>query len=247
MRHAATRLAALIAMLASGLAGAGSFGVSPIRVDLDRATRSAVVEVSNDDQRKLSFQVKLMEWTQDAAGQDQYAESQDLIFFPPLFTVNPGEKRILRVGAKPGGAPGPREKTYRLFIEELPPPAPPGAGAQLRIALRFALPIFVAPVAPQKRPAIDLVRNGAGKVTVRLGNQGNQSYKVESLRLRRGTDTVGEAQGWYVLAGASRDFDVPVEAAKCPLAGTVELEAQSEGVVLARQSLEATASLCQRP
>lgn len=226
---------------------AGSFGVSPIRVDFDRATRTAVVEVTNDDERKLSFQMKLVEWTQDAAGQDQYADSQDLIFFPPLFTVNPSEKRILRIGTKPGAVAGPREKTYRLFIEELPPPADPAAGAQLRIALRFALPVFIAPVAPQKKLVVESAVPRAGKAVLRLRNDGTQSVKLETLRLRRGAEMVGESQGWYVLAGATREFEVQVDAAKCPLAGPIDVEAQTEGVVQARLTLEASPLLCQRP
>jgi fimbrial chaperone protein len=242
-----TRFAAAAACALPLIAAAGSFGVSPIRVDLDRGARSAVVEVTNDDQRKLSFQVKLAEWTQDASGQDQHADSSDLIFFPPIFTVEPGEKRIIRVGTKPGAAPGEREKAYRLYIEELPPPAEPGGGAQLRIALRFALPVFVAPAAPQKRLAVELARAAPGKVNVRLANQGNQSHKIESVRLRRGNDVVGEIPGWYVLAGATRDYTVPVERARCPLEGPLEVVAQNEGAVLVRQSVEAASQLCQQP
>lgn len=241
------KLAAVLVLLLPTPAAAGSFGVSPIRVDLDRNSRSAVVDVTNDDQRPLSFQVKLAEWTQDAAGQDQHVDSSELIFFPPLFTLRPGEKRIIRLGTKPGAVPGEREKAYRLYIEELPPPAEPGGGAQLRIALRFALPVFVAPAAPQKRLAMEHARALPGRVEVRLANSGNQSQKLESIRLRRGSEIVGEIQGWYVLAGATRDYSVPVEASLCPLQGTLEVEAQNEGVVVARQPLDAAPQLCQRP
>ena len=246
MRHAVRSFALLSTVLPS-LALAGSFGVSPIRVDLDRAARSAVVEVSNDDQRKMSFQAKLMEWTQDAEGKDVYADSNDLVFFPPLFTVNPGEKRIMRVGTKTGAAPGAVEKTYRLYIEELPPPAEASAGAQLRIALRFALPIFVAPAAPGKKLAVDGVRAQPGSLTLRLRNDGNQSSKLESVRVRSGAEAVGEAQGWYVLAGKARDFEVKVDPAKCPLSGPLEVEAQTEGVVIVRTALGDPAPLCKRP
>ncbi len=247
MRHSAPRLAILLASLVTSHALAGSFGVSPIRVDFNRSTRTAVVEVTNDDERKLSFQMKLVEWTQDAAGQDQYADSQDLIFFPPLFTVNPNEKRILRIGTKPATAPGAREKTYRLFIEELPPPADPAAGAQLRIALRFALPVFLAPVTAQKKLVVESVVPRAGKAVVRVRNDGTQSVKLETLRLRRGAEQVGESQGWYVLAGATREFEVHADAAKCPIGGPIEVEAQTEGVVQVRHTLEASPLLCQRP
>src|SRR5512140_3419810 len=106
---------ALLALLAAAGARAGSFGVSPTRVDLDRGAKSAIIEVTNDDEAKLSFQAKLFEWRQGADGKDEYAESQDLIYFPQIFTIAPKAKRIIRVGIK--GPPGDVEKAYRLFVE----------------------------------------------------------------------------------------------------------------------------------
>lgn len=247
MRQAVSLLAALLLLLLPSLAVAGSFGVSPIRVDLDRGNRSAVVQITNEDERKLSFQVKLVEWTQDANGQDQYAESQDLIFFPPLFSLNPNEKRLLRIGTKTGATPGVAERSYRLYIEELPPPAEAGVGAQLRIALRFALPIFVAPASPSRKLVVESVRAQAGSVTLRLRNEGSQSTRLETVRVRQAGQAVSEAQGWYVLAGKARDFEVKVDPGKCPLTGPLEVEAQAEGVVLVRDTLADAAALCKRP
>ena len=247
MRLAVPLFAAALPMLLSSPALAGSFGVSPIRIDLSRATRTAVVEVTNDDQSRLSFQAKLVEWTQDAEGEDVYLPSSDLVFFPPLFTVNPGEKRIVRMGTKAGAAPGELERSYRLYIEELPPPAEAGAGAQLRIALRFGLPVFVAPATPARKLVMEDVRIHPGRLTLRLRSTGNQSSKLETIRLRNATETLGEGQGWYVLADRAREFDVKVDPAKCPLSGPLELEALAQGVVLARQTLADPASLCKRP
>src|SRR4051812_48428578 len=123
-----------VAFVGCSIAAAGSFGVAPTRVDLGKGARSSLVEVSNDDTRKLSFQVRLFQWTQDAQGKDAYQENQDLIFFPPLFTVNPGDKRVIRVGLK-GSAPPPGEIAYRLFIEEIPEPAVAAAGPEVKVVL----------------------------------------------------------------------------------------------------------------
>ena len=65
----------LAALLFSLAAHGGDFGVSPIRVDLDRNTKSALITVTNDDARPLAFQVRAMEWTQDAAGADRASRS----------------------------------------------------------------------------------------------------------------------------------------------------------------------------
>src|SRR5450432_1756242 len=100
---------------------AGEFTINPLRVNLDRATRSSEITVRNDDTAPLRMQVQAMSWRQDAEGKDQYEVSDDLIYFPRALEILPGESRIIRVGVK--AAPVSREETYRLFIEELPPAA----------------------------------------------------------------------------------------------------------------------------
>lgn len=61
------RSLAFMFVIFSTTAYAGDFGVSPIRVELDRGTKSALITVSNEDSRPLAFQVRALAWTQDAA------------------------------------------------------------------------------------------------------------------------------------------------------------------------------------
>src|SRR5271169_3390931 len=78
----------VLAMTLAPSAHAGLFGITPIRVDLDRENRTGSFTVTNDDPDKaLQMQAKLMEWTQDAEGKDIYAPSNDLVFFPQIFSV----------------------------------------------------------------------------------------------------------------------------------------------------------------
>lgn len=238
-------LIAACAGLAASLAFAGSFGVAPTRIDLGNGARSSLVEVTNDDTRKLSFQVRLSAWKQDAAGKDAYAESQDLIFFPPLFTVNPGDKRVIRVGLK-GAEALAREAAYRLYIEEIPEPTAGASGSEVKVVLRFGVPIFVAPATPRKAFAMEDVAIERGKVAFRIRNDGNQSAKFEILKVARGERTLAEATGWYVLPGATRAFEVPVEPASCVDSGALEVQALADGVALKRD-VAATPALCARP
>jgi fimbrial chaperone protein len=236
---------AFAACSAGTFAGAGSFGVTPTRIDLQKGARSSLVEVSNDDARKLSFQVRLARWRQDAAGKDEYADSQDLIFFPPLFSVAPGDKRVIRIGLKAGDAPA-SEAAYRLFIEEIPEPSAAGAGPEVKVVLRFGVPVFVAPAAPRRSFVVEDVAAMPGKVALRIRNDGNQGAKFESVKVLRDGKTLAEATGWYVLPGAARTFDVPVEASRCVTSGALEVVAQAEGLALKR-ALAATPALCARP
>lgn len=237
-------LAALAAALAASLpAAAGSFGVSPIRVDLDRSTRTGIVTVSNDDSRKLSFRMKLFEWTQDEKGEDAHAESADLIFFPQIMTVEPGDKRVIRVGTR-AGEPG-REKAYRLFIEELQDPATAGAqGAQVAVLLRFGVPVFVAPPSGAANPEFASASVARGKVVLRIRNAGTRHVRFDELTLRAGEDVIARTSGWYVFPGATRAFEIPVPRDKCRSSGRLEIVAGMEGREI-RQAIEAQPLLCE--
>ena len=146
-----TALKRLVRIFCCGLAllalpvAAGNFGVSPIRVELDRNGKTGAITVSNDDTDALRVQIRLFEWTQDAAGKDQYRESEDLLYFPNLMALEKNEQKLVRVGLRTPAAA--QEKTYRLFVEELPGPPSPGTASGARVALRvrFGVPIFLKP------------------------------------------------------------------------------------------------------
>lgn len=231
----------LLAAAAAALpapATAFAFGVSPIRLDFDATTRTAAITVSNDDQVKLSFQVRLMRWTQDRDGTDQYEESRDLIYFPRQMMVDPQEKRVIRVGTQ--GAPGEAESAYRLVIEEMAPPEGPGTrGTAVAVRVRFAVPVFVAPAAAAANAMLEHLQVRGGEIRFRLGNGGKRHLKAETIALYRGDALLKQVAGWYVLPGARREFAVTVPPEKCP--GPVTLVIKGEGVELRRElTLDAT-------
>src|SRR5271169_816467 len=126
---------------------ASDFTINPLQVSLEGSNRASEVVVRNDDSTPLRMQVQAMSWRQDAEGKDQYEVADDLLYFPRAMEIAPGESRIVRVGVK--SVPVSREEAYRLFIEELPPAAPPSPepqGASLRVFLRIGVAVFVAPV-----------------------------------------------------------------------------------------------------
>lgn len=238
------RAMALATTLAAGAAFAGAFGVTPLRIDLDGAARTGLITVSSDDDRRLHFQVKLFQWSQDAAGEDVYVESSDLVFFPQIFTVEPRQKRAIRVGTK--GAPPPAEKAYRLFIEEMPDPAEAAAsGAQVAVRLRFGVPIFSSDGKGAPKLEVIETRAGKGEVLFKVRNHGDRQIRFDDISLLKDGRTVGQHSGWYVFPGLEREFKVPVARDACPLIGRIDVRATGEGKEL-RSSLEAPGDLCER-
>lgn len=243
VRGSAGRACAVLALAAvvvawPAAARAGEFRVTPIRLDLAAGGQgSGVVNVVNEGQEPLSFQVQAREWTQDAEGKDVYAETADLIFFPQLLTTAVGETKVIRVGTKV--PPSAREKCYRLFIEEIPK-RQDAAGAVVRIAIRFGVPIFRLPAVEKKEGLLEEATVEQGTFTARIRNTGTVHLKVDELAVV-GKDAAGEEvfretpSGWYVLPGASRAQSVAIPPEVCGRIRTIAVSARCEELVLTRE------------
>jgi fimbrial chaperone protein len=222
-------------------AEAGQFGVSPIRIDLDRSARSGAITVSNDEQADpLRVQLRLFEWTQDAEGKDNYRENEDLLYFPRLMTLDKGEQKLVRVGLR---TPSPeREKSYRLFIEELPDPPTPG-GSRVAIAVRFGVPIFLKPVQEEVRGEIEKLAMEKGVLRVGVRNSGNVHFTIKSITATSGEAFSKEMPGWYLLAGAAREHTVEVPAQDCAKLRQMEVIVKAEQLEL-KGTLDVNAAMC---
>jgi len=99
---------------------AADFQIQPTTMNLSRKVRSGVFSVINNGNEKIDFQVSAKEWKQDEKGKDIYEDTEDIIFFPKVMSVEPNSQRAIRVGLKT--PPSAREKTYRLFVQEIPTP-----------------------------------------------------------------------------------------------------------------------------
>jgi fimbrial chaperone protein len=222
---------------------AGQFGVSPIRLDLDRGAKTGAVTISNDETDKpLQVQMKLFAWTQDADGKDQYEESGDLTFFPRMMTLPPQEQRLLRAGIRL--PPGTTERSYRLFVEEIPEPGKgTAAGAQVSVAIRFGVPIFVGPLKENAQGMIDKAAVTKGTLQVLVRNTGNVHFMIQTLTARSGDTFNNEVSGWYLLPGASRNHSISIPKDVCLKLSKVDVTVKTDKLELTR-SVDIDKSMC---
>jgi fimbrial chaperone protein len=219
-------------------AHAGSWRVSPIRLDLGREAKSGVITVFNETDDHLQVQMTAMEWTQDAEGKDQYAESADLLFFPRVMIFDKKGEKILRAGIRvPAVA---KEKAYRLYIEEIPGPRKELGAAAVSIAVRFGVPIFVQPLKEDARGEIGAVTMSGGTVRIPVTNSGNVHFLIQSIvvtgRSGTGKEILSkELSGWYLLAGASRIYTTQVPPEVCAELTTVTVEVKTDKIPLRGQ------------
>ncbi len=199
------------------LALSGEFRVTPIRLDFDRGTKSGVVTIVNEGSDKLNVQMKAFEWTQNAEGKDQYTETNDLIFFPRIMSLEKGEEKILRAGIRIPATT--KEKTYRLFIEEIPEPKK-AEGVNVAIAIRFGIPIFAKPLKEEVKGEIQKIELSKGTLNIGLKNSGNVHFIIQSIEIK-GKNPKGESlftkelSGWYLLSGAFRVYSTPIPKEVC--------------------------------
>ena len=235
LRRAITRsmrLMPVLAFLCQGtMASASTFTVSRVNVLLTARQKSELVTVKSSSDATLRFQVSVFAWDQNPQGEMALTPTRDIVFFPPLFSLKPGEERSLRIGtATPAGTV---EKTYRLFIEELPRQeggsGPPG---QVAIRTRLGIPIFLRPLKEVTAGRVDQVEVRDGRLAFAVRNTGNVHFLVQTIRMT-GYDAAGEAvlegklDGWYVLAGGTRLHDLELPVDKCHLLKKVSIEIQT--------------------
>ena len=212
---------------------AGNFAVSPIRLDFDRATKTGVIAVTNDDDDKLQLQMKAFEWTQDADGKDKYEETDDLIFFPKIATVEKGEQRLLRTSYKIPATD--KQKTYRLFIEEIPgPQKTPVQGAQIAVAVRFGVPIFLKPLKEEVKGEVESVKYADGKLNVKIKNAGNTHFFINNIQLKSGEKIAEDIKGWYLLNNAARTYSFAMTPQACSAMGKFDIVVKTDIVEFTR-------------
>ena len=195
-------------------AWSGSFQVNPIRVDLSGRTQTSALTVRNTGGEPVVVQVSVEAWGQDDA-KDVYTATRDLLATPPVMTIAPDEERIVRIGLR--RAPDrTRELSYRVFLQEVPPPPKPGFQG-LVVALRVGLPIFIAPSQGQAAPQVTWTasRMPDNKVEITAANTGTAHIQVADITvIAAGTgEQLATYSGLtYVLPDQRRQWVLPLTA-----------------------------------
>lgn len=209
-------LLARLAVLAAGAVAAatspasmaGNFTASPVQLRMPAAGSATSLTLENKGDEPVLVQASTMRWTQ-RDGEDVLEATEEVVVSPPIFTVPPGGAQTVRIGLLRGADPA-RELTYRVFLQEVPPPPKPDQPG-VAVALRLGLPLFVPPAGRAStrvdwdvRPADD------GTIEVSLSNTGTGHVQLLDARLafEDGTVLAELTPRTYVLAGQSRSWRV---------------------------------------
>jgi fimbrial chaperone protein len=197
-------LVGLAASIAATSATAGTFTISPLRLDFAGTVSTAALTVRNENAAAVVVQAQGLAWSQ-AGGQDALEPSRDLLISPAVFTLPAGGSQLVRVALRRNPDPS-LELSYRVTLQEVPQAASPGFNG-LQVALRLSLPVFVTPLeAAEPRLEWHVAREADGRLAVTATNAGTAHARVHRFTFSAvGNDSMAEQSGMaYVLPGATR-------------------------------------------
>lgn len=208
MRHLLTAVPALL-LLVSGcsLLRAGSYTVQPVRIELTDQALATTVQVRNMADRTATIQAHVVRWTAEGV-KEILTENDELLLNPPMFSLEPNEVQFMRVGLrKPPSETG--ESTYRLILEELPPPEGTNLDG-IETLLRISVPIFINMQSSQPELTWGIQHDGKDGLVLWAENHGHGHIKVNSVELRSKVEgaAVSRVLNAYLLSEGRKEWPI---------------------------------------
>jgi fimbrial chaperone protein len=202
-------------------------GIWPVNPVLEGEDRAAALWLENPGKAPITLQIGIYAWAQ-ADGKSVYAPQDDVLATPPIVTIPPGAKQLVRL-TRLTPPPAEAERPYRIIVDEIPALAPADAakapGAAVRFRMRYSLPLFS--YAKGEGPkAVEAAKKQATlpALTWRVGDDANGRYlEIRNdgpvhARLTEAAFGTGTAQSsvsrsllGYILAGSMARWPLPAE------------------------------------
>ena len=238
---------ALGLLCGAGRVRASGLNLSPVQVWLSQDTSKSLLTLRNEGPEDARYQVSAVAWDEDANTGMKLSPTEDIVAFPLLLELKVGETRSLRIGTV---VPfGPVEKTYRVFLEKLPPPAKPQTRSTVRVLTRVGIPVFLAPVRTLEQHKLSPVTVAGGGASVDVQNHGNVHFRVETVRLEGFGDQGAkvfekQAQGWYVLAGSHKRYELEIPKDACRKVRKLVVSVKTDKDQVFQEPLETPGGAC---
>jgi fimbrial chaperone protein len=215
----------------SGRAEASSFTVNPVKISLSGREQSALLSLQNQSDEEVRFKIAPQAWQQSPKGEMHLQDTKDIVVYPTLLTLGPKQERKLRVGSTV--PPGAGEKSYRIFVEELPPlKSPQAEKSEVRVLTKMGIPVFIEPAKPAVSGTIEGIAVAKGVLAFTARNTGNVHFLIQSV-LAKAMDAAGatlfekKLDGWYVLTGGTRVWEVDLPKDVCAKTKVLSIEVQA--------------------
>jgi len=187
---------------------AGTFSISPVRVELSGAAKTAALTLRNPTEAPVVVQAEAMLWEQ-VDGEERLTPTRDVLVSPAVFTVAGNGSQLVRVALRRPADPQ-RELSYRLILTEVPGKADRQSSG-LSMALRLSLPVFVDPPALSAPRLEWTAARTSGGLALTARNAGTAHAKVLSFSVTpdgAAAPAIQQNVTAYILPGQSRTWTI---------------------------------------
>jgi len=230
---AAKAVATVLLVLLTGPTAIGqALSVLPVNVLLSPGQKATSLTVTNNGESETAIQIRAYSWSQPD-GNDQLTASDEVVASPPLATMAPGASQVVRLILRQ--SPEGREATYRILLDQIPPPAQPGV---VNIVLRMSIPIFAQPAI---RSFADLqfhLERKDGQIYLVGFNAGNLHETIRDIVLTAsdGRKLKPESNtSPYILAGVTRRWHIAAQDSLPLSSETLQLTAHANSGAIEEQ------------
>jgi fimbrial chaperone protein len=233
-RNATTNaLSAILVFLTASMAvRAQSLSVLPVNIFLAPGQSATTLTVTNQGNSKTAVQIRAFAWDQQGDS-DQLEATEAVLVSPPIASIEPGASQVVRlILRKP---PQGRETTYRILVDQIPPPAEPGI---VHVVLRLSIPVFAEPqtrAVPRVHFHIEL--NG-GQIALVGTNEGLRHEVIRDLELSTSDGRKlkpAPSSSPYILAGSTRRWNISAQGPLPMPSDTFQLTGHSDNGAIEEQ------------
>jgi fimbrial chaperone protein len=205
----------MLCLLTPLTAWCGSFTVSPVRIQVSASRPNAILQISNRDDQPVTIQAHVVTWSFENQA-DIYVNSDDIMLNPPIATIGAHQSQLIRLGSRHPNQ-GAQEISYRLIVEEVPPP-PQSGFRGVQTILRLSIPIFAVPkTTTSARLKWQAARTADSRLLVTATNQGSAHIQIKALDVASAESTEDYLKGippTYLLPKQQREWVIADERAR---------------------------------
>lgn len=183
--------------------------VVPVNILMAPGEKAATLTVTNHGTGNTAIQIRAYAWSQKG-DEDQLTASDDVVVSPPLATLAPGADQVVRLILRK--TPQGREATYRILLDQIPPPSEPGV---VHIVLRLSIPIFAQPQTRATQNVQYHIEIDAGQMVLIGVNDGLRHDAIRDIELTASDGRKLKAapgSSPYILSGDTRRWNIAAQA-----------------------------------
>jgi fimbrial chaperone protein len=238
-----------------------AFNVRPVRVFLPKGTNNQDLEVQNTSRdESVKIQLFINRWSQDEKGVEVLTPTKDILAFPVLMELKPGEKKIVRVGTRVPHAT--KEQTYRVLVKQLPSkeigkpkPNPDGKSTfQVNFIVNASVPVFIEPLKVERQAQLTDAKVANGSLDFNIKNTGNAHITPGDINLQLLGENdqeieKGKLNAGYILGGVTRQYTTAIPQTKCQQVKAILIDASNSSnpkhkLANLKQKIDTPAGVC---